>query len=503
MDKRIKVLTIPSDTQGVGHFRNIWPAQILHKKYSDKVKIDINPQVNFKNIDYLSEYDIIHFHRQLGPYNEFIKLVTELKKRGVIIVMDIDDYWDIPVTHPLYEQIVKEKLAEKVESNLRYSDYITTTTTTFKKVIDKFNVNTFIVPNALNMNHKMWKSDPVKNTSDKCRIAWIGGSSHYHDLKPVEYSFKKLIKNEELKDKFQFILCGFDTRGNVSEQMPDGSVNNRSIKPHETIWVQFEKIFTDDFNLIEGNDEYKEWLSKFKKGNFEGEYDKNYVRRWTLPLTKYGYHYNYCDVCLAPLESIETYKEIKDTEGTLHRVRPDYEAKGTIKTRPHIFNEVKSELKIIEAGMTGKVLIAQDFGIYKDLIVDGVNGLLVDETDKKSWYKAIKRVINDAELREKLSKNLNEFVKEKYDIENVAKLRLEIYQKLMQDKEDGTLNSLRKEQTKLINQFNLENDLPDENEFKTIPNNFQYKKLLDKKTIDKIAKDVFTKTSQKTKNRPY
>ena len=73
----------------------------------------------------------------------------------------------------------------------------------------------------------------------------------------------------------------------------------------------------------------------------------------------------------------------------------------------------------------------------------------------------------------------------------------------MQDKENGTLESLRKEQAKLISQFNLKNDLPDENGFKTISNNFQYKNPLDKKTIDKITKDVFAKTSQKTKNRPY
>jgi len=504
MDKQIKVLTIPSDTQGVGHFRNIWPAQILHKKYSDEIKVDINPQINFNNIDYMAEYDIIHFHRQLGPYKDFAKLAEELKKRGVIIIMDIDDYWDIPVTHPLYDQIVKEKLAEKVESNLRYSDYVTTTTDAFKNVIEKFNKNVFVVPNALNMEHKMWKNPEVAKTTDKCRIAWIGGSSHYHDLKPVDYSFKKLIRNNDLKDKFQFVLCGFDTRGNVSEQMPDGSVKNRPIKPHETIWVKFENIFTNNFALIDGDDDYKEWLSKFKKGNYEGEYDKNYVRRWTLPLTKYGYHYDYCDVCLAPLESTETYKEAKDNKGVLHRIQPDHPAKGTIKTRPHIFNEVKSELKIIEAGMKNKVLIAQDFGIYKDLIIDGENGLLVDEHDKKGWYKAIKKVIDDPKLREKLSNNLNKFIKERYDLENIAKLRLDIYKQLMKNKENGSLDEVRKKQKELIEEFNEKNDLPDENGFKKLPKTLhQYKNPISKKEIYRIAKDVFSKSSKETKNRPY
>ena len=493
MDKRIKILTIPSDIQGVGHFRNIWPAQIINNDFSSEIKIDINPQVNFKNIDYLSEYDIIHFHRQLGPYEEFAKLTSELKKRGIIVVMDIDDYWDIPVTHPLYETIVREKLAEKVESNLRYSDYVTTTTNPFKKVISEFNKNVYVIPNALNLDSKMWKGKAAENKTDKCRIAWIGGSSHYHDLKPLETSFKKLISNPELKDEFQFLLCGFDTRGTVTEGLPDGSSKQRTIKPHETIWVQFEKIFTDNFNLIKEDKEYEEWLSMFKKGEYKDEYEKNYIRRWTLPLTRYGFHYDYCDVCLAPLESTETFKDVKGNDGKFHRTLPNSPYKGTVKTRPHVFNEVKSELKIIESGMKGKVLIAQNFGIYKELITDGVNGLLVDEKDKKGWYKAIKKVIENPELRNTLAANLNKLVKDTYSLDNVAKLRVELYHKMIEDRDSGELNKKRELQNKIIKDFQEKNDLPDENGLKKIP---QYKKPLDKKMIDKIAKDVFSKSAK-------
>jgi glycosyltransferase involved in cell wall biosynthesis len=119
-----------------------------------------------------------------------------------------------------------------------------------------------------------------------------------------------------------------------------------------------------------------------------------------LPLTQYGKHYNYCDVCLAPL------------------------AENT-------FNEVKSELKIIEAGLTKKVLIAQEFGIYKDLIQNGENGILIPKSKNvRGWYEAIRKVINDKDYREKLSNNLYNFVKDKYTLEIVTENRVKWYEEI-------------------------------------------------------------------------
>lgn len=92
-----------------------------------------------------------------------------------------------------------------------------------------------------------------------------------------------------------------------------------------------------------------------------------------------------------------------------------------------------SELKIIESGMKRKALIAQDFGIYKELLEDGVTGILVKD-DKKGWYKAIKSLINDETLRNELADNLHEFVKERYDINVVNKQRLQIYKDVMEKK---------------------------------------------------------------------
>lgn len=430
MNKKIKILLVPSDTQGVGHFRTIWPAQSLRKNFSDEIEVDVNHMIDHKDFNTLSKYDIIHFHRNFGPYEEFEKISGELRKRGIITIMDIDDYWEPPTTHPLYQIVKQENLSQKIVNNLKFVDYVTTTTTTFKKHINKYNENVFIIPNALDMTHKMWNSEQIeKPKSDKCRISWIGGSSHFHDLKNLEPSFRKLNSNPELRDKYQLILCGFDIRGTITQLMPNGQKNVRQIKPHETIWCKFEEIFTTNYNLLENDKNYLNWLKKIERTDYPEMYNKNYIRRWTLPLTQYGKHYDYCDVCLAPLQEKEQYKD----------------EKGTIKSRPHYFNEVKSELKIIESGMKKKVLIAQDFGIYKELIKNGHNGILVND-NKKGWYKAIKEVVENREYREKLANNLHEFVKDRYEITNVTKQRLDIYKQILLERGNGKLLERRQKQ---------------------------------------------------------
>jgi glycosyltransferase involved in cell wall biosynthesis len=331
--------------------------------------------------------------------------------------MDIDDFWEPPTTHPLYELVKKEGLTEKIKEVIAQSDYVSTTTNIFAGYIKPINSNVLVIPNALNMNDKMWTSEVVPNESGKCRVSWIGGSSHFNDLKLMENSMRMLYNNKDLKDKFQMIMCGYDIRGTITEIKPDGSRTTRSIQPHETIWNKFEEIFTANYREESEDPEYFKWLKKIKREDYPEQYKKNYIRRWTLPLTQYAKHYDYCDVCLAPIDAIDVYKTDK----------------GQIINRVNYFNEVKSELKIIEAGMKKKVLIAQNFGIYKELLKDGETGILIKD-NKDDWYKAIKKVVQDPEYRQMLADNLHNYVKEKYDLKIVTAQRAEMYKDIMAKK---------------------------------------------------------------------
>ena len=224
-------------------------------------------------------------------------------------------------------------------------------------------------------------------------------------------------------------MCGFDIRGSITEIGPNGERNTRSITPQETIWLKFEEIFTNKYSDVQRDEAYMKWLQKIKREEYPDEYKKSYVRRWTLPLTQYGKHYDYCDVCLAPIEEVERYKEITGQDGKKEIVSQFDPRPGTIKTRTHYFNEVKSELKIIEAGMKKKVLIAQDFGIYSKILKNGENGLLVSD-NKDGWYKAMRKVIQDKDYRDMLANNLHEYVKDRYELKNVTAQRADFYKQI-------------------------------------------------------------------------
>lgn len=432
MDK-IKLLVVPSDSQGVGHYRSIWPAQSLQKHFDGEFEVEINLGPNIENMAYLKSFDIIHFHRHLGPHELMEKTFAELKAAGVTLIMDIDDFWEPPSTHPLYQIVKTEKLGEKIIEVMKASDYVTTTTEIFASHIRKYNKNVIIMPNAVDMNHPMWKGELQENPTGKCRISWIGGSSHLNDLKLIEPSMSLLHQNKALEDKFQVIMCGFDTRGSITEIHPDGNRTTRAILPHETVWLKFEEIFTNKYSDTKKDAEYMKWLNKIKREEYPGQETKNYIRRWTLPLTQYGKHYDYCDVCLAPIDSVDVHTTDK----------------GQIIKRVNLFNEVKSELKIIEAGMKKKCLIAQDFGVYKQLLKNGETGILISD-NKDGWYKAMRKVIQEPEYREMLANNLHEYVKDKYELKIVTSNRASAYKEILANKKKSSiaLNPVDFEQAK-------------------------------------------------------
>ena len=147
-NKKIRVLMMPSDGEGVGHYRSIWPAQEMQENFGDDFHVEID--LDFKNdIDYYKSFDIIHFHRQFGPYENLKPLVEELRKNGTIVIMDLDDYWIPSKTHPMYLAAVNDKLAEKITTAFKTVDYVTTTTDIFANHIKKYNSNVQVIANGI------------------------------------------------------------------------------------------------------------------------------------------------------------------------------------------------------------------------------------------------------------------------------------------------------------------------------------------------------------------
>jgi glycosyltransferase involved in cell wall biosynthesis len=404
---KIKILAIPSDTFGVGKFRVLDPFKYIGDNFMDDVHVDISMNAPSDN-NFFKNYDIVVFHTFIhqSGHEENIDRIKWLKIQGIKTIMDIDDLWFVDQRHPMYHSIKQNKIAEHKVEMLRLVDYVTTTTTIFANTIKtKLNIkNIEIFPNAIDPNEQQFIPNPLK--SEKIRFGWLGGSSHLYDLDLLRNGISSMYS--QFKNNVQFVLCGFDLRGTVTEiERETGQTKQRPIMPLETVWYQYEKIFTDNYSCVD--EDYKNYLMSFSQIIYD-DLNKSYVRRWTQEVSIYAKNYNYFDVSLAPL-----------VEST--------------------FNENKSQLKVIEAGFHKKALIASETKPYTlDLISaynegkfnDKGNALLVSpKKNHKQWLQHMKRLYENPNMIEDLGNRLYETVKDTYSLPNVSKNRVQFFKSII------------------------------------------------------------------------
>ena len=63
MDKKIKVLVIPSDKFGVGLYRSVSPHSQLDKMYGNEFDVEIRYDMSLEDFSKYDDYDIIHIHK--------------------------------------------------------------------------------------------------------------------------------------------------------------------------------------------------------------------------------------------------------------------------------------------------------------------------------------------------------------------------------------------------------------------------------------------------------
>ena len=415
---KIKILVVPSDRTGVSYFRSTIPHIKLEEYYPNDFYIDIDYEPQLNDDEYLKQYDLIHYHRTLGEYDNLEKVLKKCDELGIVTLMDIDDHWSPGPNHPAWDIIKQHELDKKIATNLRLSRNVITTTPVFAEEIKRLNKNIFILPNAINPEEKQYQSNTEK--SDRIRIGWLGGSSHLKDLEilgGVAGNFKKA----GLLDKIQFVLCGYDLRGTLTMiDRKTGEQKQRNITPKESVWYKYEQIFTDNYSIV--SEKYKKFLLSFEEGEYEDVENEPYRRVWTKPITSYATNYNLFDISIAPLKE-------------------------------SIFNKVKSQLKVIEGGFHQKALVAQDFGPYQidiknvykrggELDLTGNAILIPTNKNHKFWFKHLKMLIENPELIKTLGENLYNTVNGKYDMKAVCEKRKEMYLSLINEKNNKVVENV-------------------------------------------------------------
>lgn len=406
---KIKILSIPSDRMGVGKYRSIDPHRMLHKLFKDDFYVEINPSPNYDDMEYFKNFDIVHIHKSpTKEYDQAISVINKIKAAGCKVIIDTDDYWKVESFHPNYQSMLHFKIHEKLLNILKAADWVTTTTPIFANEIRKFNKNVMVLSNAIDPEEPQFQPKPIQ--SDKIRIGFLGGSSHLNDIKLIDGMCNRLIVD---KDKAQLVLVGFDLRGSILHTDKDGKRSQRQMTPEETVWFEYEKIFTSNWLMLKDYPAYIKHLQKYREEEFDQEIEAKtpYRRLWTKDIHNYAKNYNNLDISLAPLVENK-------------------------------FNLFKSQLKAVEAGFHKKALIAQDFGAYQLELVnlfkkDGTinpkgNAILIDShKNHKQWHQAVKKLIDNPELITLLGNNLYELAMDKFDLRKVTEKRAEFYRSIL------------------------------------------------------------------------
>jgi len=322
-----------------------------------------------------------------------------VKKEGKKLIIDIDDFWTLPTWHDLNPKKMQERLKvyEKqkdvdqialnqyrrltnLETNaeaniiksMQIADVVTCTNEQLAEKIKPINPNVHVIRNTIHKSFQQYTND--KQRSKRLTFGWLGGSFHLRDVALMFNGITKLHRDKSEAGKYQFL----------------SSYNGDSGEYRE-----IEKVFTCNYCYV--SPEYAELLKYNKPVSIHMGLNENYRRLWNVPVTEYGLLYENINVALIPLQH------------------------GT-------FNSMKSELKLVEAGMTGCAAIVSDVMPYSKWLRHGKNCLVTEGTN--GWYTAFKMILNNPNLLEDIRSGLAETIEQEFNNETEAQKLKEICQRL-------------------------------------------------------------------------
>jgi glycosyltransferase involved in cell wall biosynthesis len=368
-----KVLLFIADQAGCGHARIFSPAKFLKKEFPNEFDTEssqiMNPSEWVTLIDkeknlYQKNYHLVVHQRQYGAPNlqNFRYLREKLK---IPCVYEIDDY--LHGVHPLSsayfaynERTQKERFAN-IESYLKESDAVTVTTDYLKSMYSIYNKNIYVLPNYLDFEEIY--TDEIRKLREQHRL------------------------EHESKNEIWLGWAGSNTHLPDLQQASYAIVNILREFPNVKLALGgWDGLFRDKENKIH-HPELNPWKDVPE--------DRKVIIPWAKDMKDYPKMLCQFDIGIAPLE---------DTH----------------------FNRSKSDIKFKEYAASGVPCIASSVEPYANSIKDGEIGLLVKSKGSvtDSWYKKIKSLIVNKELRLKIAENTTKNAIENFDMQkNVYKWR--------------------------------------------------------------------------------
>lgn len=419
---------------GVQFHRQITPHNFLQDHYPDFECIALDEdKFDVQTDQFLSSFQLIQFSRWVSLDKRTAEKIERVKKAGLKVLLDLDDYWEVEQQHYYYDTYKRFGISNQVIEAIMSVDHVTCTHTYFADLIGLYNPEVSVLPNAIDIAQKQWQIDPEE--SEMLRFGWFGSLCHDEDMEILRWPIDKLSFTAALKDKFQTVLGGFHLNEKPLEQygVQLREVNDALIrkihgaekelamarteehknaasekfgklkkelhdKKHELTFPRYERIMSAEYRVLSRYPNYVSRLKQYDPVSDERERFMPYRRIWSADIFAYGAGYNKIDVALAPLA---------DT----------------------LFNRCKSQLKAIEAGFMKKAMIASNIPPFTIDLIHKKNALLCRTSGE--WNVAMRSLIADPDRAEDLAEALHETMTSQYSMARVTESRAGLYSQLI------------------------------------------------------------------------
>ena len=262
----MKVAVIVKLNNGCDFYRCVLPVEYIPFEkgsfklfYNDSIDIpedQLDFADNLKNLESFNP-SIIFFSRTISNNND-LDLLEVWKNKGIKIVMDIDDYWEMGTSNYLYKWWYKTEMNKKLINNMKIADLVITTNEQLYEKIIPINRNCIIIPNAVPFGEPYYCKDEnikVSTTHRKMNFLYAGGSTHANDVAILRNKFDRIGGDKHIQDRARFILAGYNPIKDLSvycewDKMENVFKRTKSYEIMNTRPIEEHMVFYDVADVV-------------------------------------------------------------------------------------------------------------------------------------------------------------------------------------------------------------------------------------------------------------
>jgi len=195
----MKLIFIITPNSGISYHRLVNPMSYIELKEGDEG--EMLPDTDLTG---MLDCDILMYNKYCNTPLEHIQ---QLQKKGMKVIVDVDDYWQLPTHHIHYQKWKDKGHSDKVAAHIRNADVVTCTTLLLQQKVRELNKNTVVIPNAFPYGCENYRPNPIPHGGTS--FIYVGSTTHLEDVKLLEGKFRRINSDSYIKNNAEFIIAGY------------------------------------------------------------------------------------------------------------------------------------------------------------------------------------------------------------------------------------------------------------------------------------------------------